>query len=72
MFQEGRIKDIFASVDCSRSRLSHKKRGDADIHQQSSSREILEGKYTVQRILRDQERDGNYGPEDEDKRRDSK
>jgi hypothetical protein len=64
------IKDFFASVVCSRSRLSCKKRSDANIHKQSSSREILESKHTVQRVSKEQERDGNYGQED--KRHDSK
>jgi hypothetical protein len=68
--QRGPIKDIFALVVCSRSRLSCRKRSNADLHEQNSSREILERKYTIQRISREQERNGNYGQED--KRRDSK
>jgi hypothetical protein len=51
--QKGPIKDIFASVECSRSRLSCKKRSNVDLHEQRSSREILERKYTVQRIPRE-------------------
>jgi hypothetical protein len=53
MFPEGLIKNIFTLVACSRSRLSLKKKSDADLHEQSLSREILERKHTVQRISRE-------------------
>jgi hypothetical protein len=55
--QGGRIKILARS----RSRLSCKKRGDANIHEQGPSREILERKHSVQKISREQERGGNYG-----------
>jgi hypothetical protein len=57
----GPIKDIFAAVACSRSRIFSKKRNDANIYGQTPSREILERKYLIQRVSREQKGDGNYG-----------
>jgi hypothetical protein len=63
--QRGPIKDIFASVKCSRSRLFGKKRSNADLHKQSPSGEILERKYKIQRVSGKQERNKNNGQENQ-------
>jgi hypothetical protein len=45
--QRGPIKDIFASVECSRSRLFGKKGSNANLHRQDSSRELLEREHKI-------------------------